>query len=620
MTGQSRRLALAGAALAIALSSCHGSEDPRPAPAFTLPPSLASGPARSRASVDREAPTRPARLEAAASPGAVDLVWTASEDDKGVAGYELFRGEALVATTSGTAARETGLAPGRNHCYTVRSFDAAGNRSPPSARACARTPEAEAPPAPARDDAPPTAPAALASDAAPGKVTLRWEPAADDVGVVGYEVLRAGQLVAQVAGTTAAEAGLRAGRAHCYLVRAIDAAGNRSPPAGPSCATPPDVTPPSAPALVLAAAPSETEMMLRWSPSADDVGIETYELYRDEVLVARPGVTNAKQGGLKPFTRYCYTVVAVDAAGNRSPHSPLACAATPDRTPPSAPSGLEVAAEADRAVTIRWASSTDNVGVVRYVVRRAGTEVAIAAEGLSATERGLLPGREACYTVSAFDAAGNESPPAGPVCAAALDRSPPTRPEGLAAAARSAEELVLAWSPSTDDLKVTGYEVLDEGRVVARSGAPNAVVGGLLPAVERCFAVRAHDAAGNRSEPSAHACATTAEPGTPAAPANLTARSVAEDQLLLSWDPSPDAGMVYVVYWDGEPRRPGPAREAGGPRESRIGLTGSTTLKVHGAFARAQHCYRVAAQDGAARESPRTFSVCAHATAAVSAK
>jgi hypothetical protein len=78
--------------------------------------------------------------------------------------------------------------------------------------------------------------------------------------------------------------------------------------------------------------------------------------------------------------------------------------------------------------------------------------------------------------------------------------------------------------------------------------------------------------------------------------------------------------VVYVVYWDGEPRRPGPAREANGARESRIGLTGSTSLKVHGAFARTQHCYRVAAQDGAARESPRTFSVCARATAAVSAK
>jgi hypothetical protein len=338
------------------------------------------------------------------------------------------------------------------------------------------------------------------------------------------------------------------------------------------------------------------------------------------VLVARPGVTNAKQGGLKPFTRYCYTVAAVDAAGNRSPRSPPACATTPDRTPPSAPSGLEVAAEGDRAVTVRWASSTDNVGVVRYLVRRAGTEVAIPADGLSATERGLSPGIEACYSVSAFDAAGNESPTAGPACALALDRSPPTRPENLAAAARSAEELVLAWRPSTDDVEVTGYEVLNEGRVVARSSAPTAVVGGLQPAVERCFAVRARDAAGNLSEPSAPACARTAEPGTLVAPANLTARSVAEDQLLLSWDPSRDAGVVYVVYWDGEPRRPGPAREANGARESRIGLTGSTSLKVHGAFARTQHCYRVAAQDGAARESPRTFSVCARATAAVSAK
>ncbi len=91
---------------------------------------------------------------------------------------------------------------------------------------------------------------------------------------------------------------------------------------------------------------------------------------------------------------------------------------------------------------------------------------------------------------------------------------------------------------------------------------------------------------------------------------NVQARPGGPDEVILSWDPSPDRVVSYSVYWDGPTR----------PRNSRVGSTPLTTLKVFGPAARQRHCYRVSAHDGADRESPRTPPVCVRATPALSAR
>jgi len=57
------------------------------------------------------------------------LSWTASTDNIGVTGYEVFRGSTLVGSASGTSFTDTGLTPATGYSYTVRARDAAGNRS-----------------------------------------------------------------------------------------------------------------------------------------------------------------------------------------------------------------------------------------------------------------------------------------------------------------------------------------------------------------------------------------------------------------------------------------------------------------------------------------------------------
>ncbi|MGP4095429.1 PQQ-dependent sugar dehydrogenase [Nonomuraea sp. KM90] len=87
------------------------------------------------------------------------------------------------------------------------------------------------------DTSPPTAPAGLAASGTTAtSTTLTWTASTDDVGVTGYDVLRApgtsGGAFAQVgtsATTSYTDTGLSAGTAYRYQARARDAAGNLSP-------------------------------------------------------------------------------------------------------------------------------------------------------------------------------------------------------------------------------------------------------------------------------------------------------------------------------------------------------------------------------------------------------
>ncbi|MEU7013974.1 NPCBM/NEW2 domain-containing protein [Streptomyces sp. NPDC046385] len=81
---------------------------------------------------DTIAPTAPTALAASgATSGSVDLAWTASDDNVGVTGYQVYRGTTLVGTTTGAATRftATGLTPWTSYTFTVKAVDAAGNVS-----------------------------------------------------------------------------------------------------------------------------------------------------------------------------------------------------------------------------------------------------------------------------------------------------------------------------------------------------------------------------------------------------------------------------------------------------------------------------------------------------------
>ncbi|MGE5529280.1 MAG: right-handed parallel beta-helix repeat-containing protein [Patescibacteria group bacterium] len=89
---------------------------------------------------DTEPPTAPTNLAATAvSSSRIDLTWTASTDNVGVTGYQIFRNGQQVGTSGTTSYSDTGLQPNTTYTYYVKAYDAAGNVSPQSNTAQATT-------------------------------------------------------------------------------------------------------------------------------------------------------------------------------------------------------------------------------------------------------------------------------------------------------------------------------------------------------------------------------------------------------------------------------------------------------------------------------------------------
>ncbi|WP_222719114.1 fibronectin type III domain-containing protein [Actinokineospora xionganensis] len=89
---------------------------------------------------DTLAPSAPSDVRATSTTASsVTLAWTASTDNVGVAGYQVYNGSTLAATVQGTTATIGGLVAATSYSFTVRAKDAAGNVSPPSAPVTART-------------------------------------------------------------------------------------------------------------------------------------------------------------------------------------------------------------------------------------------------------------------------------------------------------------------------------------------------------------------------------------------------------------------------------------------------------------------------------------------------
>jgi chitinase len=173
---------------------------------------------------DTTPPSVPAGL---ASPSqtnnSIALSWNAPTDNVGVAGYDVYRGGALIASPTGTSHTATGLAASTAYSFQVRARDAAGNASALSAALSVST---RANPT---DTVAPSVPGGLSSPSqTSNSIALSWNASTDNVGVAGYDVYRGGTLIASPTGTSYTATGLSATTAYSFQVRARDAAGNAS--------------------------------------------------------------------------------------------------------------------------------------------------------------------------------------------------------------------------------------------------------------------------------------------------------------------------------------------------------------------------------------------------------
>ena len=190
---------------------------------------------------DTEAPTDPNNLQILLGSSGLVVVWNEATDNRGVAGYSVFRDGTQIATTSFPLYSDTGLPqpePANGYCYQVQAFDGAGLTSNkiPLTPACSGAPTVA-------DTTPPVKPATpVIVSQASQSVGISWQPTLDDTGagVLGYDVYRGtdsneGNLIATTVASEYLDLQAFEGGNNCYRVRAFDASRNTSVYSDPVC-------------------------------------------------------------------------------------------------------------------------------------------------------------------------------------------------------------------------------------------------------------------------------------------------------------------------------------------------------------------------------------------------
>ena len=131
--------------------------------------------------------------------------------------------------------------------------------------------------------------------------------------------------------------------------------------------------------------------------------------------VAQPSYTAFRQATTYGYLRIDVNVSALTVSEVRSDTGTIIDSTTingsVDTTKPSTPANLIVTGSTSSNVSLSWDPSTDNVGVTGYNVYRNGVAVASGVTGTTYTDSGLTPSTTYQYTVTAMDAAANESSP-----------------------------------------------------------------------------------------------------------------------------------------------------------------------------------------------------------------
>ena len=267
--------------------------------------------------------------------------------------------------------------------------------------------------------------------------------------------------------------------------------------------------------------------------------------------------------------------------------------ADPDITPPSVPANLHITGTSASTVDLSWDASTDNVGVTGYHLYRNGTIVASPA-GTSVTDTGLTPNTNYSYTVSAFDAASNESAQSAPAASTTLaDTSPPSVPANLHQTGQTTSSISIAWNASSDNVGVTGYDIYRNGSLVRSQAGTTYTDTGLAVYSGYNYNIAAHDAANNGSNLSATLVASTSPDTTPpSVPDNVHKTGSTVSSITLAWDASTDdVGVTgYKVYRNG----------------TLVGSPGGTSFTDTGLAVSSSYTYTVSAFDGATNQSAQS--------------
>ena len=227
----------------------------------------------------------------------------------------------------------------------------------------------------------------------------------------------------------------------------------------------------------------------------------------------------------------------------------------PDTSAPSVPANLVATNTYTQQIDLSWSPSTDNVAVANYQLYRDGVLKA-TFNGTASLDSSLTPNTQYTYTVAACDGSGNCSAQSVPLVTKTLpipDITKPSVPTGLVAVVAGPTQINLTWNAATDNVGVTVYQLYRGGALYYSTAGLSYSDTGALPQTTYIYTVTSCDAAGNCSDPSSLASATTPalpDSQAPTVPTSLVASAINATQINLTWVASTDnVGVTsYAVY------------------------------------------------------------------------
>lgn len=407
--------------------------------------SLGTLPASCGGSSDTQAPTTPGSLAAGtATTTSIPLSWTASTDNVGVTGYNIYNGTTLITTVTTTSYTVSGLTCNASYTFGVSARDAAGNESAKATVskttvACSSPTEYQAESYTSQSGT--TIETLNAGYSGTGYVDyggngtwMEWNNV--NVSTTGSKTLTFRYANGSTVNRTCEVKvnGVSIGSLSfaptsgwtnwttAYITATLNSGNNTIRIAATTSSGGPnidrmniegstsDTQAPTTPTNLAAGTATEASIPLSWTASIDNVGVTGYKIYNGSTLITTVTTTSYSVSGLNFNTSYTLYVSAIDAAGNESAKTSIAktTATCSDTQVPTTPTGLTSSNITQTSFTLSWTASTDNVGVTGYEVFAGGVSMGITSS-TSMSIPGLTCNTAYSMTVKARDAAGNWS-------------------------------------------------------------------------------------------------------------------------------------------------------------------------------------------------------------------
>ncbi|MFD2614319.1 fibronectin type III domain-containing protein [Paenibacillus gansuensis] len=345
----------------------------------------------------------------------------------------------------------------------------------------------------------PTAPGGLqAAELTTSYATLTWNAATDNFGVAGYNVYVDGQLAGTTENTVYALKQLTKSTAYQIRVEAVDGTGNRSAPAEMT------ITTPAVDALKRYEQNFDKAPLEGWTLSSAEVsggalqtgnwGGDALAVYSGDSFAGQVTYkfrVNAWGTGEANLIRVYFqdqdadNTYVLETGGNEPNRLVLSSIVGGVKTELGQMSGYSLKDGADLTISYKD-------GQIRIEGRK-GDQTQLLFDKSAASE--LAYGTIAFgaqYNFAFFDNLSVES--------LVTDVEPPSVPAGLQSLAQTGESISLSWLAASDNVGVAGYNLYQNGALLAKLAGTEYVAAGLQGDTEYTFTVTARDRSGNVSE------------------------------------------------------------------------------------------------------------------------